>query len=108
MIYQLVQGDTSPQIKATLTRSDDGSVVNCAGGTVVLKFRAKGKTSVLFTLTAFDVGTNLAQGIAIFAFSGTQLDLAEGYYEGEIQVTQSSGVIETAYDVLEFYLREDF
>ena len=108
MIYQLVQGDTSPQINATLTRSDDGSVVNCGGGTVVLKFRATGTTTVLFTLTAFDVGTNLANGIAIFAFSGTQLDLAEGYYEGEIQVTQSNGVIETAYKVLEFYLREDF
>tara|TARA_R110000822_G_scaffold310366_3_gene442854 strand:+ start:583 stop:909 length:327 start_codon:yes stop_codon:yes gene_type:complete len=108
MVYQLVKGDTSPQIKATLTRSDDGSVVNCGGGTVVLKFRATGTTTVLFTLTAFDVGTNLADGIAIFAFSGTQLNLAEGYYEGEIQVTQSSGVIETSYKLLVFYVREDF
>ena len=31
-----------------------------------------------------------------------------GYYEGEIEVTYLSGVIETLYEILEFYLRDDF
>lgn len=108
MTYQLVQSDQAPQVKATLTRQDDGSVVNFAGGSCALKFRAKGATTTLFTLAAADVGDNFQDGIAVFSFSGTQLSLAEGYYEGEIEITYSSGTIETVYQVLDFYLREDF
>lgn len=108
MIYQLVQGDQAPQIQAKLTRDDDGSVVNFAGGSCALKFREKGGTSVLFTLAASDVGSNFADGIAIFSFSGTQLNLDEGYYEGEIEVTYSSGAVETIFEILDFYIRADF
>lgn len=108
MIYQLVQGDQAPQIQAKLTRQDDGSVINFSGGSCALKFRAKGATSILFTLAAADVGSNFADGNAVFSFSGTQLELDEGYYEGEIEVTYSSGSIETIFEVLDFYIRADF
>ena len=108
MTYQLVQSDQAPQVKATLTRQDDGSVVNFAGGSCALKFRAKGATVTLFTLAAADISTNFALGIAVFSFSGTQLAIDEGYYEGEIEVTYSSGTIETVFEVLNFYLRSDF
>ncbi len=107
-IYQLVQGDQAPQIQAVLTREDDGSVINFANGTCALKFRAKDTTTVLFTLAAADVGDNFQDGIAIFSFSGTQLDIDAGYYEGEIEITYSSGTIETVFAVLNFYLRADF
>jgi hypothetical protein len=106
--YNLVQGDQAPQVQATLTRQDDGSVVNFAGGSCALKFRAKGSTTTLFTLAAADISTNFELGIAVFSFSGTQLTLDEGYYEGEIEVTYSSGAIESVFDVLNFYLRADF
>ena len=107
-LYTLVKKDTAPQIKAALTREDDGDVINFAGGTCVLKFRKKDTTAILFTLSALDQGTNFAEGAAIFAFSGTQLHLAEGYYEGEIEITFQNGTIETIYEILEFYLRDDF
>jgi|TARA_R110000803_G_scaffold208499_1_gene277214 hypothetical protein len=107
-IYQLVQGDQAPQIQAVLTREDDGSVINFASGSCALKFRAKDTTTVLFTLAAADVGDNFQDGIAIFSFSGTQLDIDAGYYEGEIEITYSSGTIETVFAVLNFYLRADF
>jgi len=107
-IYQLVQGDQAPQIQAVLTRDDDGSVINFANGTCALKFRAKDTPTVLFTLAAADVGDNFQDGIAIFSFSGTQLDIDAGYYEGEIEITYSSGTIETVFSVLNFYLRADF
>jgi len=107
-IYTLVKKDTAPQIKATLTREDDGSVINFAGGSCLLKFKKKDTAIVLFTLTAANVGQNFEEGVAIFSFSGSNLDQDQGYYQGEIEVTHSSGVIETVYEILEFYLRDDF
>ena len=108
MTYQLVQGDQAPQIQATLTRDDTGAVIDFSGGSCALKFRAKGTTTTLFTLAAADVGGNFADGIAVFSFSNTQLNLDEGYYEGEIEITYDSGAVETVFAVLDFYLRADF
>ena len=108
MIYQLVKSDQAPQIKATLKREDDDAAVDFENGSCALKFRKKGTTAVLFTLAASDVGDNFKDGIAIFSFSGTQLAIAEGYYEGEISITYSSGTIETVFKILDFYLRDDF
>ena len=48
-IYTLVKKDTAPQIKATLTREDDGTVIDFENGSCALKFRKKGSTAVLFT-----------------------------------------------------------
>lgn len=107
-MYQLVKNDTAPQIKATITREDTGNIVDMSGGTVRLKFRKKGSTTILFTLTADSDVNNLSNGIAIFTFGDGNLDLAEGYYEGEIEVTYSNSTVETIYEVLDFYLRGDF
>lgn len=107
-MYQLVQNDQAPQIRAVLTRDNDGSVINFSGGSCALKFRAKGASTLLFTLSAADVGSNFADGIAIFSFSNDQLDIDAGYYEGEIEITYQNGNVETVYEVLDFYLRDDF
>ena len=107
-MFKLVKNDQQPQIKATLTREDDGSAISFGAGSAALKFRAKGSTTTLFTLAAQDIGSNFADGVALFLFSGTQLALDEGYYEGEIEVTYSSGKKETVFEVLDFYLRDDF
>lgn len=108
MTYQLVKDDTAPQIQANLTRQDTGAAIDCSGGTVRMYFRAKGGSSILFTLTAADVGSNLANGVAVFSFSSGNLNRDEGYYEGEIEITYSNGNVETIYQVLDFYLRGDF
>ena len=108
MTFQLVKSDQAPQIRAVLKREDNDAVVDFENGSCALKFRKKGTTSVLFTLAASDVGDNFKDGIAIFAFSGTQLAIDEGYYEGEISVIYSSGSTETVFKVLDFYLRDDF
>tara|TARA_R110000796_G_scaffold31493_2_gene83458 strand:- start:80 stop:403 length:324 start_codon:yes stop_codon:yes gene_type:complete len=107
-MYQLVKGDQAPQIQATLTRDDSGDVVAFSGGSCSLKFRAKGTKTVLFTLVAADVGNNFQNGIAIFGFAGDQLEINSGYYEGEIKITYSTGIIETVSKVLDFELRDDF
>jgi hypothetical protein len=108
MIYELVQGDQAPQIRAVLTREDDGTVIDFSGGSCALKFRAKRNKNVLFTLAAADIGQNFEEGIAIFSFSNNQLEIEQGDYEGEIEITYDNGAKETVYKILEFYLRADF
>jgi hypothetical protein len=108
MIYKLVKDDTAVSIQATLTRDNDGSAINCSGGTVRLKVREKGSTTTLFTVTAGNLGTNLQNGIAVFQFEAGQLDRTEGYYEGEIEITFSDSTVETVFETLEFYIRADF
>jgi len=108
MTIQLVQGDTGPQIKVTLTRSDTGAVQDLTDSTVKMRFRKKRSTTVLFTLDNQSTADQKTSGIAIFVFGAGQLDLDEGYYEGEVETVLSGGQRETVYDVLDFYLREDF
>ena len=103
----LVQGDTGPQIKATLTRDDTGAAEDLSDvSTVKLHFRKKYTDTVLFSITGSV--TNASNGIVIFAFTGSQLDIDAGEYEGEIEVTFNSGSIETVYEVIDFALRNDF
>lgn len=102
---KLVQGDTLPQIKATIT-NDDGTATNLTGATPRLKFRAVGSNTVLVTLTG--IVTNAAAGEVVFNWNDGDLDREAGDYEGEIEVTFPSGQIQTVYDPLKFKLREDF
>ena len=107
-IYTLVKGDSAPQIRAAVTREDDGSVVSFAGGIVRMKFRKKDTTTVLFTMFGADSGSDFANGIATFSFAPGNLNLDAGYYQGEIEITYSDGLVETIYEIMEFYLRDDF
>lgn len=108
MAYYLVQGDNAPQIKVTVTRDETGETVDMTGATVYLKIRKQRSTTVLLTLTATNVGTNLAEGIAIFVFSDGDLDIDPGYYEGEVEINFGDGTRETIYETLDFFVREDF
>lgn len=105
MTIQLVQGDTGPQIKAAITR--DGSAENLTGATAVLRFRKKKTTTVLFSLNTVSSNEQLAAGDLFFVFSSGQLDVDEGFYEGEIEIV-NDGVRETIYEVVDFFVRADF
>ena len=107
MGISLVQGDTGPQIKATITRSDTGAAEDLTNATIKLNFRKKDATAVLFSLSNQSTGENLTNGICYFIFATGQLDLDAGYYEGEVEVVSSSGTRETIYEIIDFYLRED-
>lgn len=104
----LVQGDTGPQIKVTVTREDTGAVVDMSGATVRLKVRKRGASALSFTLTSTDIGDNLLNGIAIFAFNEGDLDVDPGNYQGEIEITFDDSTVETIYETLDFFVREDF
>lgn len=126
---KLVQGDTKPQIKCVITDENTGTIINLAGATVLMKFRATGSSTILFTLTGFlqsgleDANGNVTQaapgqayeiagsgGRVAFAFGSGNLNVPAGPYEGEIEITfpaPSSG-IQTVYTPLKFQVREQF
>lgn len=108
-MYYLVKDDVGTQLKATLTRADDGTPVDLTDATVVMRFRAKGSTAILFTLTSITISADdLSNGVAIFQFGAGNLNVAEGKYQGEIEATFTTGKIESVYEILEFYVRADF
>lgn len=105
----LVQGDTGPQIKITVTREDTGSAIDVGGGSAKLKVRKKGSTTIAFTLTASTAGSSLANGILLFSLDGAQLaTIAAGNYEGEVELTFSDSSVETVFERVEIVIREDF
>lgn len=107
--HKLVQGDTGPQVKVTLTRSDTGSAIDLTeASTCRMHFRKKNSDTVLFSLSNASDATNQGNGIAIFAFSGTQLDVSPGDYEGEVEIVFNDGSRETVYETIDFVLRADF
>lgn len=108
MKINLVQGDTGPQIKVTLTRSDTGLAEDVSDATIKMHFRKQDTTSVLFTMNNQSTPEQQEIGVCIFIFSSGQLDVDAGYYEGEVEVVFDSGTRETVYEVVEFYVREDF
>jgi len=110
MIYPIVQGDSAPQLEVTLTRDDDGSVVDLtqmlAGK---IRFRAKGTKTLLFTMNGFNPFGTKDEGKVYFSFGQSDLaTLSAGFYEGEIEITYTYGKKETCYEVINFQLREDF
>ena len=107
--YYLVQGDDAPQIKVTLTRDVTGEVIDITGKTVRLKFRKKNTSTVLTTITSSSTGADLTAGNAIFVWGSSDLDITPGAYEAEVEMTDdSTGVVETVYETLDFVVREDF
>lgn len=107
--YYLVKGDDAPSIQVTLTRDVSGEVINLTNKTAILKFRKKGTSSVLATLTNGSSDEQKAEGIAIFSWGSTDLDVDAGLYEAEVEITDTiSDKVETVYELLEFRVREDF
>jgi len=104
----LVQGDTGPQIKVTVTREGTGEAVDLRGATVRLKVRKRGASSLAFTLLNINVSDTLQDGVAIFAFAEGDLDVDPGNYQGEIEITFEDSTVETIYETLDFFVREDF
>jgi len=107
-MFYLVKDDVGTQIKATITREDDGSAVDLSTATVKMYFRKKGTTTVLSTLTSSSSSSQKSAGIAVFEFGSGVLAVDEGKYEGEIEATFASGAVESVFEILDFYVRADF
>lgn len=102
---KLVQGDNLPYIRLTLKHAT-GLAIDVSSATVLMYFRAKGTTTILSTITCTKPNGG-SDGVVIFNFSGTALNVAPGYYEGEIELNYS-GTKQTVYDTLQFQVRAQF
>tara|TARA_R100001530_G_scaffold88718_1_gene61787 strand:+ start:189 stop:527 length:339 start_codon:yes stop_codon:yes gene_type:complete len=108
-VIRLVKGDEKPLITVTLTDDSNSSAMDLSAGTtsISLKFRAKGSTTTLATITCTKVGDGTAGQIQ-FDFTGGALTSASaGAYEGEI-IVNFNGSIHTVYDLLQFRVRDSF
>ena len=104
-VIRLVKGDEKPLITVTLTDDSNSSAMDLSAGTtsVTVKFRAKGSTTTLSTITTTKVGDGTA-GQFTFDFSGGALTNASA---GEI-IVNFNGAIHTVYDLLQFRVRDSF
>lgn len=102
---KLVRNDTLPQVRFQVSDVDKKIPANLAGLTAVfLKFRAAGNPTVLSTISGV---WQAAQGLVAFEFPDGALDVPEGDYEGEIEF-HFGAKVQTAFDVLRFFVRQDF
>jgi hypothetical protein len=104
---KLVQGDTRPFIRLTLS-DRDGNPINLSDADTVVRvyFREYETTTVLATLTCFKPNGG-ADGLVVFSFPAGTLDLPAGLYEGEVEISFGSEK-QTIYQPLRFVLREQF
>ena len=108
---RLVAGDTGPQLKLTITEDPSGNVVNLTNATGRFILRATGTTTVLLTKTLTinsNQGGDAASGVCYVTWSPGDLNLAAGDYEGEVEITTSTGMIQTVFEPIEIRLRADF
>lgn len=121
---KLVQGDTKPDITVALNERSTGDYIDLSssGASVVLKFRKRGTSTVLQTLTGTKLPGGLqadgtvdetivtpgAGGRVKFSWPAGALNVDPGYYEGELTITFADGTVQTVNDLLKFSVRADF
>jgi|TARA_B110000879_G_scaffold143588_1_gene186628 hypothetical protein len=116
---KLVVGDTLPELTFNLKDSNTAASgltldpetsstwapVNLTNGTVKLRIREVGSTTVKSTITATISAPTAGTCTLIFPSSTWT---AAGTYEGEIEFTKSDGNIQTVQDFVKFKVRDDF
>jgi hypothetical protein len=105
---KLVQGDTFPIVRLTLTDPVTGSAINLSDSTTSVKvyFREAGKTTILATISCTKVNGG-STGQVQFNFSSGVLNVDPGAYEGEIEIN-FDGQTQTVYELLKFTVRQQF
>jgi hypothetical protein len=117
----VVQGDTLPEVRITLRDSNtaaDGQTldpdddttwapIDLSDATVRIKMRALGEETISSTILAARQ-VPYTEGKVFFQFTDGALDVDEGVYEAEIEITYTSGSVQTVYDLLRFNVRAQF
>lgn len=120
---KLVQGDTRPQVVIDL-KDQDGLAIDCTGSVVRMYFRKTGTTTLLQTITGTLLtgfrnsdGTLTTGSPYTVAGSGGRvsfnwpvgaLNVDQGIYEGEVEITFPDTTIQTVYERIKFKVRADF
>lgn len=108
-MFKRVQGDTRPSIDVTLIDDTTGSPVSLVGTApypqVRMVIRVAGASTA--TATVYGTITNAANGQVNFSPSAATFPAA-GSYEGEVSVLFGAADPWTAFDVLQFVVRNHF
>ena len=105
---KLVQGDTGPQVRLTLTDDITGEAIDLTGATVTLHFRALGSDTALFSRQIYVNPQTTTEGKAVITWADGDLNVEPGEYEGEIEIYWAgTGLRQTIYDLLKFKVRGD-
>lgn len=116
---KLVVGDTLPELTFNLKDSNSAASgqtldiedsttwapIDLTNGTVKLRIREVGKSTVLSTITA-TISAPISGTCTLIFPSGTWT--AAGTFEGELEFTKSDGNIQTVQDLIKFKVRDDF
>jgi hypothetical protein len=116
---KLVTGDTLPDLRFVLKDQSEGATgvtfdendsttwapIDITGATVRLRIRKIGSTDIDAIISG--VLSDPSNGVVIIPFTSDSFS-ASGLYEGELEVTFSSGGIQTVYDLVKFKVRNDF
>jgi hypothetical protein len=106
MTYYLVKGDTGTKIKVALARQGTVSPIDLNAATAVLKVRAEGVKYNVFEVTGTKDLTN--DNEAIFALGANMLTITPGRYSASVEVTFDDTTIETVYEILPLFVRDEF
>jgi hypothetical protein len=115
----LVKGDTLPELNLTLRDSNATAAgqtldsedpttwapIDLTGATARLKFKALGATVLKSTIT-MTLQSPYTDGKVFMQWPVGVLDTA-GTFTGEVEVTYSTGAVQTVFDQLKFKVRED-
>lgn len=106
MALNFVRGDTAPQIQLTLTDDVTGLPLDLTDAVVSLHVRAVNTTVLSFTRIATIIAP--LTGVCVIVWGTTDLQVAPGNYEAEVEVYYiETGIRETIYDLLTFVVRAD-
>ena len=104
---KLVQNDTLPQLSISLTDATDNSAIDLTNvPTIFLKIRQFGSTTLKVSIPAYRTSP-FAGGNIFMDFPEGALD-TPGTFTGEIELTYSSGKVQTVFDEIKFEVRGEY
>jgi hypothetical protein len=105
---KIVQGDTGPQIRCSLTDASTGEAIDLTGAQAFMHVRQVGEEALAFSLPLYINPEFASTGQAIAIFRPGDWDREAGEYEAELEVVNpSTGFRQTVFELMRFKLRED-
>jgi hypothetical protein len=105
---KIVQGDTGPQIRCSLTDASTGEPIDLTGAQAFMHVRQVGEEALAFSLPLYINPEFASTGQAIAIFRPGDWDREAGEYEAELEVVNpSTGFRQTVFELMRFKLRED-
>jgi|TARA_B110000908_G_scaffold101879_1_gene120090 hypothetical protein len=104
---KLVRNDTLPQLSITLTNKTDSTPIDLTNvATIAMKIRPLGGSVVKVSIPMYRTAPYI-DGNAFMEFPDGALDTS-GTFTGEVEITYTSGAIQTVFDEVKFEVRKDY